>query len=827
MRAALPITLALALAAATAAGCGYPTPGVCDGTIDRGEECDDGNDDPADGCDCQRIVAWVAPIGSDRRERGALLPPAPLPAEPIVLDEDGGWCWFSDERVVFLGDRVYASSVSHAGDIQVASYDLASGARQHAVLRRRLERDDHDVASLVPLADGRLLAFYTRHDGFSTMWWRWSEPDGDISTWDGEEHFSLGEDVCYSNPFVLSGEGDGPDPRLYLFFRGRNYNPTYAISDDDGLGFSEASQLLDAHSTGLLGRTDQRPYVKYVSDGVDTIHLFYTDGHPAEASNSLHHLYYRDGLLHHSDGSVAAPMNGDVEPRLSPGSGTRIHDGGGPEGEAWVWDAALDGDGRPVVVYATYPERGREGEAQDYRYARWDGAAWRTSFVAHGGTGIYAEERFYGGGIAIDPDDPDVLYLSSNVDPETGIASRSGRFEIYRAVTADGGATWQIEAVTAGSRVDNLRPTVPAGHPTPTAVVWMQGVYQSYYDYDTRIVGLFGAAGLRAIPPASDLAQGQPTGLEPVARFDLGGALSPIAGGYVAARELLGRVMAEAPGPAGPVTLELWNLSGSRDSGRGTTLENGVVYREAGGYGSDDKLHLRLTGLAPGAPYALRMHGYQPFDDYLSATLWFRAGGDDSLLIDGNPRFLGGHRHANGWSGGDGALLLQVEADGDGAIELVARGLGDRGDHETAVLGAIEVLPRPATAAVAVTVRVLGDRLVPDESPELVVGDDWLTVDVEGLEVGALYEVTVRSTDVADNLYEASRWRVEQEGLQPIVVRGFQLNNRSDGPAGSFTFYHRAARGAFRLRGQDVLYTLSTDPSLVLFNGIEVRKVTP
>lgn len=39
----------------------------------------------------------------------------------------------------------------------------------------------------------------------------------------------------------------------------------------------------------------------------------------------------------------------------------------------------------------------------------------------------------------------------------------------------------------------------------------------------------------------------------------------------------------------------------------------------------------------------------------------------------------------------------------------------------------------------------------------------------------------------------------------------------------SFTFHHRASTPSLRLRGEDVITSLSTNPSLVIFNGIDVE----
>lgn len=64
-------------------------------------------------------------------------------------------------------------------------------------------------------------------------------------------------------------------------------------------------------------------------------------------------------------------------------------------------------------------------------------------------------------------------------------------YELFRAKTADGGKSWSITPLTQNSTADNLRPMVPAGENSHTAVLWFRGNYQTYRNYQTEIVGLF------------------------------------------------------------------------------------------------------------------------------------------------------------------------------------------------------------------------------------------------------------------------------------------------------------------------------------------------
>ncbi len=119
-------------------------------------------------------------------------------------------------------------------------------------------------------------------------------------------------------------------------------------------------------------------------------------------------------------------------------------------------------------------------------------------FIAHGGRGFYSSEDDYGGGVAIDPDNPNIIYISTNAADPFELSDLSNvplatneRYEIWQGTTSDGGLTFSWQQITSGSGADNLRPIVPANHGYERSVVWFRGTYTSYTNYDTEVVGLF------------------------------------------------------------------------------------------------------------------------------------------------------------------------------------------------------------------------------------------------------------------------------------------------------------------------------------------------
>src|SRR5204862_317442 len=138
--------------------------------------------------------------------------------------------------------------------------------------------------------------------------------------------------------------------------------------------------------------------------------------------------------------------------------------------------------------------RGQGGFDHRFDYARWDGSAWRVHEIAYAGTRLYSGEDDYTGLAALDPNNPDVVYISTDAEPVTGtplVSTADGErhHELFRGTTRDFGATWSWEPITANSTMDNLRPLVPKWTDSRTALVWMRGAYKNNHgEWTTKVV---------------------------------------------------------------------------------------------------------------------------------------------------------------------------------------------------------------------------------------------------------------------------------------------------------------------------------------------------
>ncbi|WP_026924906.1 BNR-4 repeat-containing protein [Glycomyces arizonensis] len=422
-------------------------------------------------------------------------------AGPRVVNDNGAWCWFQDERALVdpKARTLVVGSIAapegpggeaRSGNVELAVVDLRTGTSEIVVLHERLENDDHDVPALHRRSDGRWLAVYTRHKSDDLTRWRISEP-GDPTRWGEERTFDWsaltgGRGVTYSNLHVLDG-------RLYCFARAVNDDQCALVSDDEGESWAYAGKLFTRPKVGYVNG-----YTRYASSGT-RIDLVTTDHHPRDFDNSIYHGYLEGGALHRSDGGVLDPAALDGEAFSQEHLTTVLAAGSEWDGlrisHCWTTDIRRGEDGTVAAVLTARagvdPETSffRERPVPDLRffYARMaPGGKWTVHRLALAGPGLMPHEEDYTGLAAIDPYDLDSVYVSTPVDPRDGgaLAHR----EIFHARTADAGASWEWTPVTEESEADNLRPIVAPGDPARIPLLWFRGSMTASQHYACEVV---------------------------------------------------------------------------------------------------------------------------------------------------------------------------------------------------------------------------------------------------------------------------------------------------------------------------------------------------
>lgn len=398
------------------------------------------------------------------------------------FSDDGAWCWFSDPRAIYHeGEhkRTYSGWVDSTGNIVVAYYDHDTGMIQRHILHERLEKDDHDNPSFFMGPEGKLMVFYSKHGtGNYPIILARAKNSEDIQDWEPVQRLPLNDTITYAgmrdsytytNPVQLSEE----DNRMYLFWRGADFKPNFSVSNDGGKQWEKGKIMI------LPERIYQnrRPYLKVASDHRNEIHFAFTDGHPhVEPTNSIYYARYRNGALYKANGEKI--MDWSALP-LDPKDADVVYDATASKEKAWIWDVAENGEGSPVIVYATFPTDSNHV----YFYSIYDEGRWNNyrlteagSWFPHTPPGTREREPNYSGGVVLDHEDPSHVYLSRE---------KNGVFEIEKWSTKDKGKNWDVTEVTRNSRNDNVRPFVVRNHSNDSLrVLWMNlEQYRHYTDY--------------------------------------------------------------------------------------------------------------------------------------------------------------------------------------------------------------------------------------------------------------------------------------------------------------------------------------------------------
>jgi hypothetical protein len=395
---------------------------------------------------------------------------AAVPAQAkIVSWAHGSWSWFGDPRAVQVDgqyDETFAGWIDWQGRVTIGAYDPRFGfLRDHVV--GRIFPDDHSAPSILVEPDQRLTVFWSGHNG-TNMYYRSTLRPQDISSWSRvaqvHQRISGRDGFTYPNPVLLSAEAD----KLYLFWRGSDWSADYATRTLSG-DWSASHEL--------IRQPGQRPYVKVAGNGSDTIALAFTNGHPRNVLTSIYYAAYRKGWLWTANGQrIARVGHGPI----LPGRAQLVSNARRSRIGSWVWDVAFGQDGRPVIVYATFPTNADHV----YWYARFNGRRWVNHRMTAAGGSISPQtiEYEYSGGITLDHSNPSIVYLSRQV--------RRG-WEIERWVTGDGGLRWHHATVVRADGTDEVRPVVPRGYSGgPMGLLWLRGDYRSYTTYRTSIAFL-------------------------------------------------------------------------------------------------------------------------------------------------------------------------------------------------------------------------------------------------------------------------------------------------------------------------------------------------
>ncbi|MEI8285622.1 MAG: BNR-4 repeat-containing protein, partial [bacterium] len=171
--------------------------------------------------------------------------------------------------------------------------------------------------------DGSLLAVYARHSNEKIHFYRISSPTNYLQ-WGPERKFihnyPEAGNVTYMNLHAMESE-----EKLYNFFRGIGFNPSFITSTNHGATWGEPTHFI---ADEVEGR--QRPYARYVQRDANTVGVSFTEAHPRDFGNSIYYADFRGGAFYHVDGRkikdlTAGPLRPSEADRIFVGSGIKTN----------------------------------------------------------------------------------------------------------------------------------------------------------------------------------------------------------------------------------------------------------------------------------------------------------------------------------------------------------------------------------------------------------------------------------------------------------------------------------------------------------------------
>ncbi len=397
------------------------------------------------------------------------------------VTDEGAWCWFADPRALHYEskdgniNKTYVGYIDIHGNIKAMQYDFNKNVKEEVLVRSYFQPDDHNNPTFLILPDERVMIFYSRHTDESCFYYRVSRVPGDITTLGEEKKILTINKTTYPSPFMLS---DDPE-HIYLCWRGINWHPTIAKlslpDDNDNVNITWGPYQ-------IIQSTGARPYAKYMSNGKDKIYLAYTTGHPdPELPNLLYFNYINIRTLQLEDvkGRVVStisknPFWVNKKKEFVKQYSDIVVDNSGKRD--WVWQVAKDERGNPVIAMVRISG---DKTSHDYYYVRWNGEEWKKTFLDNAGGHFHQTphvEMCYSGGMAIDPENINIVYCSV---PKKGV--RGKIYEILKYTLDEEGHIASKEAITVNSLKNNVRPyIIPNSAGTPLRLVWMYG---DYYDW--------------------------------------------------------------------------------------------------------------------------------------------------------------------------------------------------------------------------------------------------------------------------------------------------------------------------------------------------------
>ncbi len=367
----------------------------------------------------------------------------------------GGWPGQNTPSSYYNGNT-YFGYQDGDGNIRVASYNHATGAVVISpAIVTGLAVDYHSAPSvLVRSSDHKILVSIAPHNTLH-MYVAVSSNAEDVSAFGAATDIAGtlgGTAFTYANLFQLSGESG----KIYLYFRDQ-------VSGTNKLCFSTSTNGGSTWTalTILYANTGKSSYWVIDSDSTNRIDIVTSDAvADADGSGDLYHFYYTGGSYFKSDGTlISAGLP------LAPSNLTKIYNGAT---NGFIRDPlGIISSGGPYAVWASYNSAGA-GSNENYWYGVLSGGTWTVNKIDDDGS-LPENPGALEGGCSIDATDPNTVFASKKI---------SGRWQMHRYVTANGGSTWTATRLTFDTPDGgDLKPSTPRNAAVGLRCLWLSGTY--------------------------------------------------------------------------------------------------------------------------------------------------------------------------------------------------------------------------------------------------------------------------------------------------------------------------------------------------------------
>jgi len=426
----------------------------------------------------------------------------PVKWKIIKLADNWAWVWHTDPVTIWNNEKLFFSYISMKN--QKNNFSSYNPENKNIInidisTDKSSVVDSHDHASLTILPDKNIFLSYNGHWKDSWFFFRKTKnnyPKTIDNLTDEKQYIYKSENFTwYSNWYFLKKE-----KRLYIFMRWLDNKPTMIYSDNLWNTWSNPKKIIT--------NSARRPYVHYASNSIDRIDMIYTDWHPRKEKNSIYHIYYKNWFLNKSNWKIIksisnSPINNNninekwtiiynySENELNK---NQTIDDYIPFWKAWVWDLEYTKEGLPVAVFSVSLWKNDDFKNIYYYYAwftkDW---VWKKKMIAKWWNSLYKIENDFAGWITIDPNNPSIVYYSSNAinSSEKELKTEiywNNKYKLYKVDFNR--STWKYVSKLFLENNNKLliRPFIPAWKSKFESVLWMEwDNYTDMKNYTTSI----------------------------------------------------------------------------------------------------------------------------------------------------------------------------------------------------------------------------------------------------------------------------------------------------------------------------------------------------